>query len=168
MAFNLPTTPAQPDLGSPSTYNARALAWFTYFGGNLKTYLDGLNANDFFSVLGTVSQSGGVPTGSIIERGSNANGEYVRFADGTQICSTSITFANTSTVSGSVFLSPSLNWSYPAAFTVTPSVSGVGGGTTKWIGGVAASTSAASIRAISSVTAATSTDAAVMAIGRWF
>ena len=38
------------------------------------------------NVLGTVSQSGGVPTGAIIERGSNANGEYVRFADGTQIC----------------------------------------------------------------------------------
>ncbi|HBO8902891.1 TPA: phage tail protein [Pseudomonas aeruginosa] len=38
------------------------------------------------NILGTVSQSGGAPTGAIIERGSNANGEYVRFADGTQIC----------------------------------------------------------------------------------
>lgn len=38
------------------------------------------------NILGTVSQSGGVPTGAIIERGSNANGDYVRFADGTQIC----------------------------------------------------------------------------------
>ena len=37
-------------------------------------------------LLGTVSQSGGVPTGAIIERDSNANGEYVRFADGTMIC----------------------------------------------------------------------------------
>ncbi|MCP3177314.1 hypothetical protein MJO47_09405 [Desulfuromonas sp. KJ2020] len=37
-------------------------------------------------ILGTVSQSGGVPTGAIIERGSNANGEYVKFADGTLIC----------------------------------------------------------------------------------
>ena len=36
--------------------------------------------------VGTVSQSGGVPTGAIIQRGSNANGEFVRFADGTQIC----------------------------------------------------------------------------------
>lgn len=36
--------------------------------------------------VGTVSQSGGVPTGAIIERGSNANGEYVKFADGTLIC----------------------------------------------------------------------------------
>ncbi|EPQ3032680.1 phage tail protein [Pseudomonas aeruginosa] len=38
------------------------------------------------NILGTVSRSGGAPTGAIIERGSNANGEYVRFADGTQIC----------------------------------------------------------------------------------
>lgn len=38
------------------------------------------------NILGTVSQASGTPTGAIIERGSNANGEYVRFADGTQIC----------------------------------------------------------------------------------
>ncbi len=38
------------------------------------------------NILGTVSQSGGVPTGALIERGANANGEYVRLADGTQIC----------------------------------------------------------------------------------
>ncbi|MEI0636405.1 hypothetical protein VUT03_33625, partial [Pseudomonas aeruginosa] len=38
------------------------------------------------SILGAVSQSSGVPTGAVIDRGSNANGEYVRFADGTQVC----------------------------------------------------------------------------------
>lgn len=37
-------------------------------------------------VLGTVSQDSGVPTGALIERGSNANGSYTRWADGTQIC----------------------------------------------------------------------------------
>ena len=39
---------------------------------------------DTENMVGTVSQSGGMPTGAVIERGSNANGEYVRFADGTQ------------------------------------------------------------------------------------
>lgn len=39
------------------------------------------------NIVGTVSQSGGTPTGAIIERGSNANGEYVKFADGTMFCS---------------------------------------------------------------------------------
>ena len=38
------------------------------------------------TILGTVSQSSGVPTGAIIERGSNANGSYTRWADGTQMC----------------------------------------------------------------------------------
>lgn len=38
------------------------------------------------NILGTTSQTSGVPTGAIIERGSNANGQYIRFADGTQIC----------------------------------------------------------------------------------
>lgn len=38
------------------------------------------------TILGPVSQDAGRPTGAILERGSNANGRYVRFADGTQIC----------------------------------------------------------------------------------
>ena len=41
---------------------------------------------DVNSVLGTVSQSGGVPTGALLETGSNANGEYMRFASGQQLC----------------------------------------------------------------------------------
>ena len=38
------------------------------------------------NIVGTVSQSGGVPTGAIVERGSNAAGKYIKFADGTLIC----------------------------------------------------------------------------------
>lgn len=37
-------------------------------------------------VVGTVSETGGLPTGAIFESGENANGRYVRYADGTQIC----------------------------------------------------------------------------------
>lgn len=39
------------------------------------------------NILGTVSQSGGVPTGAIIERGSNVNGSYTKYADGTLLIS---------------------------------------------------------------------------------
>ncbi|WP_244996094.1 hypothetical protein [Enterobacter kobei] len=46
----------------------------------------GLRSAALADILGTVSQTGGVPTGAVIEKGSNSNGEYVRFADGTQIC----------------------------------------------------------------------------------
>ena len=48
-----------------------------------------VNGNTAFhtgNILGTVSQSGGVPTGAIIESGSNVNGRYVKYADGTLIC----------------------------------------------------------------------------------
>lgn len=68
------------------------------------------------NILGSVSQSGGVPTGAIVERGSNANGEYVRFADGTQICWISnfvMTYLNAHILLG--------EWTYPAAFSATPS-----------------------------------------------
>lgn len=67
-------------------------------------------------IVGTVSQASGVPTGAIVERGSNANGEYVRFADGTQICTRNgVTFTRVSDVD-MVF-----SWTYPAAFVSTPS-----------------------------------------------
>lgn len=38
------------------------------------------------AALGTVSQSAGVPTGAVFESGTNANGKYIKFADGTLIC----------------------------------------------------------------------------------
>jgi hypothetical protein len=56
-------------------------------GTNGITTLDG----DVYAegnILGTVSETGGVPTGAIIERGSNANGSFVKYADGTMICTT--------------------------------------------------------------------------------
>lgn len=38
------------------------------------------------NIVGSVSESANIPTGAVLERGSNANGEYVRWADGTQMC----------------------------------------------------------------------------------
>lgn len=49
------------------------------------------------NILGTVSQSSGVPTGAIIERGSNSNGEYVKFADGTLLMTRRVNLDLTST-----------------------------------------------------------------------
>lgn len=66
------------------------------------------------NVLATVSQSSGVPTGGLIQRGSNANGNFVRFADGTQICTHSITLTYATTT----ILTK--QWIYPAAFSHTP------------------------------------------------
>jgi len=47
------------------------------------------NLPDFYrrtNVVGTVSLSGGTPTGTVLERGSNGNGEYIKFTDGTLMC----------------------------------------------------------------------------------
>ncbi|MEM1371666.1 MAG: DUF2793 domain-containing protein [Pseudomonadota bacterium] len=70
------------------------------------------------NVLGTVAESGGVPTGAVVERGQTANGEYVRFADGTQICTISVAGAVTPNAAiGSIYRGSSVYaWTYPAVF----------------------------------------------------
>lgn len=70
------------------------------------------------AMLGTVSQSGGVPTGALFESGSNASGAYVRMLDGTQICYKRVAIGGVSIGSpaGSVFYSGGVN---PGAFAAT-------------------------------------------------
>jgi hypothetical protein len=46
----------------------------------------GLGAAAVAAILGSVAQSGGVPTGAIFEEASNANGGYVKLASGTMVC----------------------------------------------------------------------------------
>ena len=62
------------------------------------------------NVVGPVSHAAGLPTGSVIERGTNANGTFIRFADGTQIC----TFQRNSSTTGNTA------WTFPAAFLELP------------------------------------------------
>ena len=74
------------------------------------------------NIVGTVSQSSGVPTGAIIEQGSNANGRYIKYADGTMICTGAITLNLTiTTATGSVFVSTAAaTVTYPTTFAATP------------------------------------------------
>lgn len=76
------------------------------------------------TIVGTVSQAGGIPTGAIIEKGSNANGDFVKFADGTLICSDRFGFnAGTNSAAGSLFqtaITPARE--FPAAFVGVPKV----------------------------------------------
>ncbi|HEJ2268441.1 hypothetical protein LZL12_15640 [Pseudomonas aeruginosa] len=132
------------------------------------------------SILGAVSQSSGVPTGAVIDRGSNANGEYVRFADGTQIC-----WTNTLTFTAGVS-SVGANWSYPASFSSSSpiagavSASGAGG---DYDSGVSARNQGATyfnpsagtagvgffcISSASFTSGAQTRNNRVVAIGRWF
>lgn len=126
-------------------------------------------------LLGTVAQSGGSPIGSILERGSNANGEYIRLADGTQLCwfNASVTDQAVDTAYGSLFTG-TRGWSFPATFVGSPTVSvglfrwgtGAGWGT---VGGVASTTSV-TLRIFDIASRATGTATAISAIanGRWF
>jgi len=68
------------------------------------------------NILGTVSESSGVPTGAIIERGSNSNGEYVKYADGTMIAGR--TLGQSAQSSGT--------WTFPVAFSAAPHISNSG------------------------------------------
>lgn len=123
--------------------------------------------------VGVVSQVAGVPTGAIVETGTNANGTYIRYADGTQICYfvEAATRAITSAV-GSSFLSAGITGTFAAAFIAAPVM----------VGFVQNSSGGASAWASNSVPTAAGFTAAYMmaplntviarfgytAIGRWF
>lgn len=122
------------------------------------------------NIIGTVSQTGGVPTGAIVERGSNANGEYVKYADGTMIC-TQPSFGTTTcdTVAGSVFSSGDLAWTFPVSFTSSSIVlGGSGGSTARWPAFSTPSSSAITFRMYSYVSSTFAGAVRVFAIGRWF
>lgn len=80
-------------------------------------------AYDRANIVGTVSQSGGIPTGAIVESGTNANGSYVKYADGTLICTSVTTYASIgiTTASGGIWFAPkSAVANYPATFVAIP------------------------------------------------
>ena len=114
------------------------------------------------NILGTVSQSGGIPTGAIIQRGSNANGGFVRHADGTQIC--------TGTVSTST--SENTQWTYPAEFSepprVSPNVNTGVGGAARFANTAGVGPTAAQINAWNTSGNRVAFGTQLTAIGRWF
>lgn len=124
------------------------------------------------NILGSVTQLAGVPTGAVIERGSNANGEYVRFADGTQICtfiySESAYDITTAYLGG--YRGGGVIWVYPSAFIAKPAVqatpellSGFGCGL-----GTQSTTQAVLFWFAAGSQAAADRMAALVAVGRWF
>lgn len=80
------------------------------------------------NTIGTVSQTSSVPTGALIEKGSNANGNWTRFADGTQICwyyEGSQTAVNTLLSSTAGIYYTTLTATFPATFSVAPTLVGL-------------------------------------------
>lgn len=123
-------------------------------------------------VVGTVAQVGGVVTGQVVERGSNANGDYVRFADGTMICTHRADHGATAvSAAGNVFAKSTLSWTFPANFIAAARVSVTGSSqTNQYTWGSASTPSGVSTTyAILCHTAGSPYLAAdLIAIGRWF
>lgn len=124
------------------------------------------------NILGTVSESSGVPTGAVIERGSNAKGEYVRLADGMQICTTSAAGTkDAASATGNLFNSATVStWTFPAAFAsgVVPVCSGAAQSSARAIIFGAPSNTSVNFRHWATTSQASVVETSITAIGRWF
>lgn len=112
------------------------------------------------NILGSVTQAAGVPTGALIERGSSAAGEYVRFADGTQICTQTLTASASAGVA----------WTFPGAFIAAPVVVGTAQATVLScvMLDAAAGATSCTISARDKADARRADTVTLTAIGRWF
>ena len=131
----------------------------------------GLGSAAVAPILGTVSQSGGTPTGAIIERGSNANGAYTKFADGTMFLDLTVT-TTTFTANGSWYSSDFVTATLPATLSVV-SGSTVSGNDSASASGLVAgyctSTSTITVRAHQATLPSPTTRTLYVTVkGRWF
>ncbi|MFM1691806.1 hypothetical protein [Aeromonas salmonicida] len=179
--------PAADQVAYYTGAGAAAMASLTAFARsilddvNAAAVLSTLDISDVYkkrNIIGLVGQSGGIPTGAIIERGSNANGEYTKYADGTMECYATYTDSSHTTIAyGSVHSKLMSNITMPVTFSgtniQTPAPLWKVGDTTarRWCGNAvtgAASNSwnfeAFSATALSGVVASFQ----LRAIGRWF
>jgi len=147
------------DFGHVYVRYCGAGVWSTW----IKTYT---TAN----AVGTVAADG---SGAIIETGSNANGTYTKFADGTMIAAHSKPAgSNINTAFGNIFTTASATWNFPVTFSAVPETSvseksGVGfcwGG----LGSASISTTSASFTLQRGVPISNTPAATLIAIGRWF
>jgi hypothetical protein len=114
---------------------------------------------DAASVIGTASHVGGLPTGAIFERASNANGFYTRFADGTQICGHSVNASSAGPVT----------WTYPALFLGAPIVQITAASAASAVGVLfVADTATAIFNAFNASGTAITVGCRLLAVGRWF
>ena len=87
--------------------------------------ISGHGALHLGNILGNVSQTAGQPTGAVIESGTNANGRYLRLADGTQICLVQNINAGPSTFAGAgqftdLYRTDVFSVTWPALFSQSP------------------------------------------------
>lgn len=130
-------------------------------------------SQDLYDSTGTTKLLG--KDGTATAYGSNANGTYVRYADGTQICwqnwaAQTVTF-NSIAMGGSTYFYVGRTWTYPASFVGTPSThnSGdIGTAAPELHGTFNPTTTACTVEdGIFGTNASTSCQNTLLAIGRW-
>lgn len=126
------------------------------------------------SILGTVVDTAGLPTGTVLEFTPGANGDCLRLADGTQITAKLLAIGSTGFVaSGSVFITSASQGggAYTKPFVGTPKgfVSVRGGSGLVWhtIQTEATATTWPLFFMMSSTNTTTSTSATLFCFGRW-
>lgn len=109
------------------------------------------------------------PDGSIIESGENANGTYIKYADGTLVCQHRVsTIDNITTVAGSLYSCTPVIWTFPAPFINNDvAISASDSSSTAVFFICTAISVSASVRGYCYTPVASLRDAAVTAIGRW-
>jgi hypothetical protein len=126
------------------------------------------------NILGTVLQSAGVPTGALMEYGTNVGGEYWKFASGLMICAKSTLLGASTAGAGPIFTCTSTAiGTMPATFVSQPYVNAHG--ITNALGGGWASCYAfwstsnwGNWAIYTEVSRAGATTLTLFAIGRWF
>lgn len=116
--------------------------------------------------------SGWVNERGIYDSGSNANGHYIMFDDGTMECyhTKFVSSLAINTAIGSVFMSGDANWTFPVPFAVitcSPEVVPAYAGLYAWGSVQGGSLSALAFRIISPVALTSAVDIRLKAIGRW-
>jgi hypothetical protein len=127
------------------------------------------------NILGTVSQISGVPTGAIIEAGSNGSGEFVKFADGTMICTRNVSLGvvPVTTAAGSLFTAISGALPFAATFSGAPKVhiSAIAPNGAMMVSGGStfpATTATQPFALLSPTSSNASVSVQIIAVGRWF
>ncbi|TFB40926.1 phage tail protein [Pseudomonas sp. F01002] len=90
----------------------------------------GLGTAAVAAIIGAVSQSGGTPTGALMEYVSGANGEAWKFASGLMICTRSRSYGlvvGDFTIYGSIWYYYG-SWTFPSSFAAPPVVTGAARG----------------------------------------
>ena len=109
--------------------------------------------------------------GRAVERGSDANGEWVRFEDGTQICTHSLTGQSTATAAGALFTSAtSTTWTFPKTFLTgtLPSCHADVNAAGRWTNVWGVDNTKCAIREFNSASNASTFPLRCQATGRWY